>query len=216
MQYTDYTFDHGLFMLLNFDGGETMDRLMQAVSGTAMWIPMYLLMLWMVWRRYGLRGALWFVAAAALAMGLSDMICGIFKHSGLLKNLWPSFPPRWRPMFTPALEGLDITPDSLMAWRMNPTPELPHAVHVIAAGSRYGTVSAHAATIGSVALLSAGAIRHRGWSAAMAIITLLICYSRIYLAKHFPGDIVLGLLTGAVTGYAALLLWRRFGQSSRR
>ena len=38
-----YTFDHGLFMALNFDGGPLFDRVMLTVSGTAMWLPLYAL-----------------------------------------------------------------------------------------------------------------------------------------------------------------------------
>ena len=45
-----YTFDHALFLALNFDGGPVMDRLMTIVSGTAMWLPLYALILWLVWR----------------------------------------------------------------------------------------------------------------------------------------------------------------------
>ena len=36
-----YTFDHGLFMALNFDGGTALDRVMLTISGTAMWLPLY-------------------------------------------------------------------------------------------------------------------------------------------------------------------------------
>ena len=50
-----YTFDHALFLALNFDGGPVMDRLMILVSGTAMWLPLYALILWLVWRREGWR-----------------------------------------------------------------------------------------------------------------------------------------------------------------
>ena len=207
MEYTDYSFDHPLFLLLNFDGGSAMDYAMSAVSGVRMWIPMYLLMLWLVWRRCGWRGVLLFIAAAAIAMGLSDMICGIFKHAGPLKHLWPSFPPRWRPMYTPALEGFDITPDSMMIWRNSLPSDIPTAVHVIGGGSRYGTVSAHAATIVSIAVLASKAIRLRWFSWFMAAAAVLICYSRIYLAYHFPGDLALGAATGAAVGYVAFRLF---------
>ena len=207
MEYTEYTFDYPLFLLLNFDGGPAMDWAMSAVSGVRMWIPMYLLMLWFVWRRYSWRGVLLFVAAAGIAMGLSDMICGIFKHAGLLKHLWPSFPPRWRPMYTPALEGFDITPDSMMVWRNSLPADSPTAVHVISGGSRYGTVSAHAATIISIAVLACKSIRIRWFTWFMTVAAVLICYSRIYLAYHFPGDLALGALTGAAMGYIAFRLF---------
>ena len=48
-----YTFDHGMFMALNFDGGTALDRVMLTISGTAMWLPLYALILWLVWRRSG-------------------------------------------------------------------------------------------------------------------------------------------------------------------
>lgn len=55
-----YTFDHDLFSALNFDGGTALDRVMLTVSGTAMWLPLYALILWLVWRRSGWRGMLIF------------------------------------------------------------------------------------------------------------------------------------------------------------
>lgn len=210
MEYTEYTFDYPLFMLLNFDGGPMMDAAMTAVSGVAMWIPMYVLMLWLVWRQYGWRGAVLFVAAAGVAMGVSDIFCGIFKHAGPLKHLWESFPPRWRPMYTPALEGWDITPDSMMVWRRAAAAgqEVSDtAVHVVGCGSRFGTVSSHAATIVSVTVLSCCAIRQRWFRWMMAVAAVAICYSRIYLAYHFPGDLALGAAAGCAAG---LICWRMF------
>lgn len=67
----------------------------------------------------------------------------------------------------------------------------------------YGTVSAHAATIVALAVLSCGAIRRKWFTALMVVCTLVICYSRIYLGKHFPMDIVWGTLVGLGLGYAA-------------
>ena len=106
-----YTFDHDLFSALNFDG------VMLTVSGTAMWLPLYALILWLVWRRSGWRGMLIFTALMLAAIGLADMVSGIFKSNGVLGGLLPDFEPRPRPMFTPSLEGLDITPDSLRVMR---------------------------------------------------------------------------------------------------
>ena len=205
-----YDFDHQLFLDLNFDGGPFMDRLMLTVSGTAMWLPLYALILWLVWRRGGWRNVLVFTVLMVAALALSDMVSGIFKGNGLLGDLLPGFEPRWRPMFTPSLEGLEIAPDSLRALRMAGTPG-DWAVHVPveAVSGRYGTVSAHAATIAALAVLSASAIRRRWFTALMLFCTVLICYSRIYLGKHFPMDLVWGSLVGAALGWAAYLAYRR-------
>lgn len=205
-----YTFDHSLFMALNFDGGTALDRVMLTISGTAMWLPLYVLILWLVWRRTGWRGMLIFTALMLAAIILSDMVSGIFKSNGLLGGLLPDFEARPRPMFTPSLEGLDITPDSLRTMRREAVPH-HWTVHVPieAVSGMYGTVSAHAATIISLAVLSCGAIRRRWFTWLMVVCSAAICYSRIYLGKHFPMDLVWGTLVGAALGYAALWAYRR-------
>lgn len=202
-------FDEQLFLALNFDGGALCDRIMLALSGVAMWLPLYALILWLVWRRAGWRGTLLFLLLMAAAVGLADMVAGIFKHNGPLGGLLPGLEPRWRPMFTPSLEGLEIAPDSLRALRMAGTPgDWTVHVPVEAVSGRYGTVSAHAATIVALTVLSAAAIRRRWFTALMLFCTVLICYSRIYLGKHFPMDLVWGTLVGAALGWAAYLAYR--------
>lgn len=182
-----YTFDHDLFLWLNFDGGSAMDTLMTIISTPASWAWLYMLILWLVWRKVGWRGVLLFLALVAVAVGLSDLIAGIFKHSGLLKNLWPSFPARLRPMHTPELEGL---------------------VHVVKQGGQYGTVSAHAATMVAMAVMAIGAIGRKWFKWLMIASVVLICYSRIYMAYHFPVDIVLGTGVGLIAGAVALMCYR--------
>lgn len=208
-----YTFDHDLFLALNFDGGPAWDRAMLALSGTAVWLPLYAAIAWLVWRRDGWRGLALFVLLMGCAVALADMAAGIFKHNGLLGGLLPDFEPRWRPMFTPSLEGLDIAPDSLRALRMAGTPgNWTVHVPVEAVSGRFGTVSAHAATIVALAVLSASAIRRRWFTALMLFCTVLICYSRIYLGKHFPMDLVWGTLVGAILGWAAYQAYRKLTQ----
>ena len=181
------TWDVALFEALNFDGGKAMDSFMSAVSGVAMWLPLYALILYMVWRRYSWRGLLLFVVAAAVAMGLADIIAGIFKHSGPLKDVWASFPARPRPMWSDGIENIHV-------------PSYEHG--------EFGTVSAHAATIVSLALLSAMVVQRRWLTVVMIVVSLLYCYSRIYLACHFPQDILLGAGVGAFTGLLSVAMFR--------
>lgn len=219
-----YDFDHQLFLALNFDGGPAVDRLMLIISGTTMWLPLYALILWLVWRRGGLRNVVIFTLLMIAALALSDMISGIFKHNGLLGGLMPDFEPRWRPMFTPALEGLDIAPDSLRKLRWLTPDSLAAAgiahdwtVHVPieAVSGRYGTVSAHAAVIVTLAVLSASVIRRKWFTWLMVFATLLICYSRIYLGKHFPMDLVWGTAVGIALGWAASWVYRKLSCKKR-
>ena len=97
------SFDERLFLCRNLDGGAVTDAVMSAVSGTAMWIPLYLFILVAVQRKYGWKSVAVVVVCFVLSMGLADMLCGVFKHTGLLKNLWASFPARNRPMFALAV-----------------------------------------------------------------------------------------------------------------
>lgn len=185
----NFNFDERLFLLLNFDGGAALDSVMSAISGAVMWIPLYLFIAWMILRKYGWKSLIAFIVCLALAMGISDMLCGVFKHTGLLKNLWANFPARHRPMFDVAVRDL---------------------AHVVSyAHGPFGTVSAHAATTAAMGVLSALVIRQKWYSWAIAFIVLLISYSRIYLACHFPQDIALGLAVGAISGGVMYLLWRK-------
>ncbi len=215
----NYDFDHSWFMAMNFDGGDFFDAVMTAISGVKMWIPLYMLILFLVYRRSGFLVALLFLLAVGVGMGLSDLLAGIFKHTGPLKHLWADFPPRWRPMYEPALEGLQVVPDTLKHWRHVLSPEISDPlVHVPegALGGSYGTVSAHAATITALTLLSISEIRQRWFTILMIICAVLICYSRIYLAKHYPVDIALGVGLGLVCGGSALWLMRRVCALIRR
>lgn len=189
------TWDYPLFEALNFDGGTTLDSLMSAISGIVMWIPLYLLILYMVWRRWSWRGVVALILAVALALGLADLLAGIFKHSGPLKNLWPDFPARLRPMFSEGLSDVNI-------------PSTNHG--------RYGTVSAHAATIVSLSIISAYAIHRRWFSWLIAVVAIAICYSRIYLACHFPQDILLGAALGVVTATLGILVFRAIAGKNKR
>lgn len=204
-----YRLDNDLFMALHFNGGELMDRVMLTISGTTMWLPLYALILYLVWHRAGWRNLIIFILCMVGAIVLSDMIAGIFKHTGVLKNLWSSFPTRPRPMFTPELEGLCITTDSLAALR-RADPGMNWVLHVPreALAGLYGTVSAHAATIVALATVSVPVIRRRWFALVMLLCTLVICYSRIYLSKHYPLDLLLGAATGFATGWVMYRLYR--------
>lgn len=182
------TIDHSLFLWLNFDGGALMDGLMLAASAKFTWVPLYLLLLWLVYKREGWRNLLLFVGLVVLGIVLSDMVAGIFKHNGLLGWLGEGIPPRLRPMYTPELEGM---------------------IHVIKWGGKYGSVSAHAATTLSVALFSGLLLRRRWLSWILVVWSILVCYSRIYLAYHFPLDILYGVLLGLAMAFLEYYIYRK-------
>ena len=114
-----------------------------------------------------------------MAVGLSD-----FVSSGLIKP-WVC---RLRPTHEPALAGM---------------------VHLVNGytGGLYGFVSSHAANTMACALLFSLLYRNRYATVGLMLWVALNCYSRMYLGVHYPGDIIGGLLVGAVLAtltYAAL------------
>ncbi|MBR5205732.1 MAG: phosphatase PAP2 family protein [Alistipes sp.] len=180
------TWDIALFEALNFDGGTLLDSLMTIASGVVVWLPLYALIVYMVWRRYSWRGVVALFLSVVLAMGMADLIAGIFKHTGPLGEVWPSFPARLRPMFSEGLDSVHV-------------PSYDHG--------QYGTVSAHAATIIAMSLLSSVVVARRWFTWIMVAVALVICYSRIYLACHFPQDIVLGAAVGLASASAGIALF---------
>ena len=181
------TWDWSLFEWLNFDGPQWLDMVMTKISGIAIWVPLYLLIIYKVWRRYSWRGLLAFAVAIGVAVGLADIVSGIFKHQGILADLLPSFPARPRPMHT--TEGLEFFTNGYYT------------------GNKFGTVSGHSATIWAIAILSAMVLRRKWFTLLMIVVALLVCYSRIYLACHFPQDILLGVMVGLLSGLCGVWLF---------
>ena len=182
------TWDWPLFEFLNFDGPTALDYAMRLVSGVKLWVPLYILIIYMVWRKLGWRGVVALIVAMAVAVGLADIIAGVFKHQGLLKDLWASFPARPRPMHT---EGLEAFTNGYGNAGLN------------------GSVSAHAATITAIAILAAKIIGKRWMTILLSVVVTMVCYSRIYFACHFPQDILLGALLGTLSAVVGLWIFHR-------
>ena len=75
-------------------------------------------------------------------------------------------------------------------------------------GGKYGFVSSHAANIFAVTLFLL--LRYwkkvaRRWPLMLLPLwAVAVCYSRPYLGKHYPGDVICGALFGAII---ALIVW---------
>ena len=69
----------------------------------------------------------------------------------------------------------------------------------------YSFFSSHAANTSAVAVYFSRAIRRRWLTCCLVAWCLLNCYTRLYLAQHYPSDILCGLLFGTCS---ALLFFR--------
>lgn len=173
--------DVALFLALNGWHAPWADALQDAISRKWIWLPLYAWLGLEAWRAYG-RRTLWLLGGLALLVVACDQSASLVK----------AFVQRPRPCNAPALTGL---------------------VHAVAScGGDYGFVSGHAINAMGPAvflhrLLPPG---RRAARIGMALYVLAIGYSRVYLGKHYPGDVLGGWLLGAGLGFAAAAPLRRW------
>jgi undecaprenyl-diphosphatase len=102
-------------------------------------------------------------------------------------------------------------------WAARPRPErtLGPAVFMRApANGAYGFPSNHATNMAAAAAVLSAA--YPGGTVVFALIAAVVAYSRVYVGAHYPGDVLGGLLLGALVGWAwaALLLGGSGGAAS--
>ena len=191
--------DTQLLLWINSRHAPWADVLFWYVSQPWLWVPLYVLLLFWLFRIYSpLRASVslgawqrWMpfltaVAVVALAAGLSD-----FVTSGLLKHAVA----RLRPTHMAAIA---------------------EQLHILNGytGGLYGFPSSHAANCCAVALsgilLQVGRDMNRHIRNAVSVIlilyVLLNCYSRMYLGVHFPLDIICGAAIGALIAWFLILI----------
>ncbi|MCD4723484.1 MAG: phosphatase PAP2 family protein [Bacteroidales bacterium] len=166
--------DTELFLCLNGAHNSFWDFVMYWASDKIIWIPVYLIFLFLLWRKF--REKIWIILVfAALLVFLSDQIS---VH--LFKDIFQ----RLRPCHEP----------ELMGWI--------HLIDGKCGGS-FGFYSSHASNIWAVAVFVLSMLGNRNIRVIIPILiwAMLISYSRIYLGVHYPGDILAGMLAGSLLGW---------------
>lgn len=186
MLFKPEAWDVGLFSLLNMHWrGAFLDWLMPLVSISALlWLLGAAVLAVALWR-YGRRRALMTGALLLLAMGCTDLSVNALKEAiG-----------RVRPLNTYA--GAHFHEDG--KWQQRPADFVPTKPR----GSSYP--SAHAANSMAAALVLAACVPFtRPW---ILLLPLVVGYSRVYLAKHYPTDVLAGWAMGLIATGLLLTLW---------
>lgn len=172
--------DTRLTLFLNGSDSEMLDAIAVTATKTSTWIPLGILLLYVLMRMKDWKNALLVILCVAIAITLADqMASGIFKP--LVARL--------RPSHTPELQGvIDLVGD----YR----------------GGRYGFFSSHAANTCAVAVFLSLLFRKRVFTVAICSWAMVNSWTRLYLGVHYVGDIMVGLIWGALVGWMVFRLYR--------
>lgn len=173
--------DKKIFTFLNQFHHHALDYVMFGISHKYFWIPVYLILLITLYKLYKWQ-ILKILLVVIAVLTISDQI-----SSSLIK---PTVA-RYRPC-----HNLELKNDV-------------HTYHG-KCGGIYGFVSSHASNSAALAVVVIFFLRRRvKYIYLYAIIYVaLICYSRIYLGVHYPGDILGGIFVGVLVSSFILLLYQ--------
>lgn len=69
--------------------------------------------------------------------------------------------------------------------------------------------SGHTTTAFTMALIMSHMINKKAWSILLPLLALTAAYSRVYLAQHFPTDLLAGMCIGIISAILALLVYKK-------
>ena len=174
--------DHEWFLYLNQLGTPAWDSFWLFLSDKWAAIPLYALLLFLVYRQLGWRRLLLFLVFIGLLITATDQLSGFFKYGVQ----------RLRPCYEPEFEGvMRLVKKSC--------------------GGRFGYFSAHAANsfaLASFFVVFWGGKR-RLWAVLLILWALLVGYSRIYLGVHYPLDVLSGCFAGGMLGWLFARLYQK-------
>lgn len=77
-------------------------------------------------------------------------------------------------------------------------------------GGHYGFVSGHATNIAGLATWLCLTFRDRVSRYCFIIFAFMLCYSRIYLGVHYPGDVIAGSVLGFTIAYSTFQMAKKY------
>ena len=164
--------DEKAFLWLNSFHSDGLDPIVLQLTQTITWIPLYLLLLYLIYRK-DQKNTAWVIGGVMLTILLADQV-----SSGFMK---PYFE-RLRPCHDPQWVGL--------------------IHNYGRCGGLYGFVSSHAAnTFGMATFLTLILRKKQKGIYWLFLYALVVSYSRIYLGVHYPLDVFFGALVGVLSAY---------------
>jgi len=170
--------DSDLFLYLNNLGSEPFDRLWLLITNKFTFIPLYALLLFLIYKHIGLKPLLFLMVLIALMITFTDQITNLFK-SGFMRP---------RPCRAEAI--------------------MDQVRFIAPRCGRYGFFSGHSSNSMAAAVFGGLLLRpyYNKLIFWLILWSLIVAYSRIYVGVHYPLDIICGLSFGAFAGGLFYLL----------
>lgn len=183
------TYDTSLFVFLNGLGSTSWDGFWLIITNKLTFIPLYALLLYLLYRAYGWKALLIMVVTIALMITFTDQFTNFIKRTVQ----------RPRPCGNPDI----IDQMRFIAVRCG----------------KYGYFSGHSSNSMAVAVFTGLMLRkyYKNLIFFLLFWSAVVGYSRIYVGVHYPLDVLSGFTFGAFSGYMfyrlTLYLIRRFTQT---
>ena len=155
-----------LFHIINDSGFNEMDSIMLFISNKLSWIPLYILLLYMLYKKYA-EYFIWILISLGLLIFLAD-----FGSVDLFKNVFERIRPCHQ---SDIIENIRLVKDC---------------------GGLYSFISSHAANSFAIAFFIGFLFKKLKGFIFLFSWAVIIGFSRIYLGVHFPFDIVGGMFWG--------------------
>lgn len=174
--------DMDMQVLSLFNGSDNimLDQIVQILTSGLTWIPLYVMLFFVVMRNNETMGQI------ALVVG-SAIFCVLFAD-GLVDGIIKQLAERWRPSNDPTFKYMVQVVDDIRL-------------------KGYSFCSAHAANTMSLAVFFSLLIRSKMLTITLAIWSLINCWTRLYLGVHYPSDILCGMIIGIIVGILVYLLY---------
>ncbi|MCB5993283.1 phosphatase PAP2 family protein [Flavobacterium psychrophilum] len=174
------TIDKELLVFLNTLGSKDFDSLWLIITKQSSWIPLFVFLLYLVYKKLGAKQTIIVVLFVAVLLTVNNTITELFK----------TMFQRLRPCNDPAIKDV---------------------IRNIKPSSTFSFFSGHSSnTMAVFVFLYAIFKKQYKYFWILILWPLIFAYSRIYLALHFPTDILAGYTCGIITGSITFTSYKWF------